>query len=302
MALAARFGVLPLTFTDGSTTVVVDQIISTRITPGSRKHIVTPGGALDRGAVADGKSEPILGFSTHDLKTLLDDVSPTVGFDASSGGHLNHQKRLEGGAYSSGSDHEKYTFTDAFVYLNSIAASDGDRESGVVLDGTIMPFSSDGQASPLALAAAAVANAAAFNQTYLFGPIYYNSAAVDGVTGVRIDFGITVRSFWGNGARYPKSCAIIAREPRVSFQVVDLAWFRGQVASLFGGAPGNAFNVYFQNKNVAYGTASHVKITIGTGYDWTPEEISVSGNEDANVTINLLPTGTLSVSTGSAIP
>lgn len=291
----------------GPTTLNLKQMEAYGAKPGSRKSIVTPAGALDRGAVMENFADSSKGFSTRDLTTLLGSVSPTVGLYCTGGSTFRFQKRTTGASFASSTNHITITSTLGFLKLDAIRASQDD-DKGAVAQCSYLPLF-DGTNDPLVQTNSVdfdAVNAPAYVSAFFLGPVYLGSSPIPGVVESMVDFGTEFRTVRSAGEVYASQGSIVARNPVAAFRILDISQVKATITRLFGNAYGSAIKIYYRKgapgaSRVADATTEHCKITFSTG-DWTIDDISVSENQDGSANIIVTPTGTIAVSVASAIP
>lgn len=302
-----RFSIYPAAFAYAGPTVLnLRQIDDQGLTPNSQKTIVTPGGALDTGAVIQNFADPMKRFTTRDLTAILGAVSPTLGLYCSGGSTLRFQKRTQGGTFATGGSHVTATSTLGFLKIDGIRASQDDQQGAVAACSYQALY--DGTNAPLVAANSVdfdAVNAPAFNSQFFMGPVYLGSSEIPGAVETMCDFGIGFRTVRSAGFVYPDDGSIASRNPTMIFRVLDMTQAY-TLSAMFGSAFGSAIKIYYRKgvsggSRVADATTSHCKVTASTG-DATIQEISVSGANDAILAVVVTLTGTIAVSVASAIP
>jgi len=301
--MGKRYSIYSSTFTDGTTPISLVQVRSTSVQSGSRKSLITPGGAVDRGAIVLSHAEPVIRLETGDLATALAGISATTGYNASSGATLRAQQRSDGGVFLGAGNHVTVTSSKGFLLPESLSARQDD-EQGAALSLLYYPLSSTGLAAPLTVTASQnLANSPAYTSLFYLGPVYHNGSALPGILGVEIDFGLMYSVVRHDGDVYAREGTIVMRNPsfRISMAELDAA------PDLFNAALAGVLAIYLRKgspggSRVADATTSHVKVSCATGA-WSTTDKSVAGLEaDWAANIEALPTGTITVSAASAIP
>lgn len=305
MASAERFGIYPASFVHAGGTLDLSQIERVEATPNPTIAEVTPGGAVDPAAYLIASGMPECPFATRDLATLLGTVALTTGLKLTGAATLRFQERTDCGTFETGLTHETITATGGFINVQSISAEQESPE-GAIAQLNLLPLW-DGSTEPLVHNTGvnfATAPSPAFNSRFFLGPCYHNSAQLDGVIRASFEPGIAFKRYTADGDPYPKKGAIMRRSPIFRFTMTKLDDVSAlQVA---GRAITNSFAMYFwkataNGTRVAVGTTEHIKISCSAGL-WRHDRMSVQGNDDGTVDLIVRPTGTVSLSTASAIP
>ena len=249
-----------------------------------------------------GFADPEVTIKTRDVKTLLDATGVTLGLGGITAATLRFQQRADGSSYQSGSNHMTYTATAGYLKPSRLSA-DQDSRDGAELEAMFFPLW-DGSTKPLVVnVSQSLSVSPAFNQLYYLGPAYLNGSEIGGVVGVDVDFGIDYRVVRENGEAYARKGVVAGASPKISIRLLKAAY--AATTALFGYALPGTLAVYFQkgvhgSDRVAAATAGHIKITAASG-DMTPSQIRVANEDDATVTLEVLPTAALGYSTTIAL-
>lgn len=308
-----RFGIYPLTLTyAGPTTLNVQQIGRWGIKPDANKETIIPGGSVDPSAIVLNYGNPSVEFETDDLATILSVVTPSAGLACSGGALFQLQKRADGATFAGGATNVTITSKKGFCYPKTLDVRQ-DRAGGARLtceyvaqyDGTTTGTPAV-PTDPMAIAAnQALASTPAFNARFYLGPVYVNAVEVPGITGYSVDFGIEYRTLRADGDLWPQVGSIFSRKPKFFFTLVK-ADYAASIGSLFNAAPAGAIAFYLRKgapggARVADATTGHIKITMATGA-WNADSLDVQEQDDATLRVACEATGTIAVSTASAIP
>jgi hypothetical protein len=305
MTTANRYSGYSANFTYGSSqTLALRQMRSIDLQGAHQFNEVIPAGAVDRQAVVLRSSSAIARLSTQDLLTALGTISPTVGLACNGLCTFQYQKRQDSGVFAGGSNNIKAVAQTGFLLADSISAS-GDNPASLDMtfyslwDGTNDPWAfTDG--------VALTGGAPTYLSDYYLGPVYLGASQIFGLTGTKVDFGIKFAPFLADGDLFPRSGAIMSRRPTVSLTMSKVDWITGQMNSMFNNALGSTLAVYFAQGNPgggrgAYASSIHAKISVATGA-LNSKSVTVRDEDDATITIDIIPTGTISLSVASTIP
>lgn len=301
---ANRYSVYPSSLVyAGPTTLTIDQIISHSVRTGATFQTVTPGGAVDASAHIMVFGEPVVEFSSDDLKSVLDAISLSAGLSLTGGGTIRYQQRLDGGTFAGSSNNATFTLTKGFAYPTSIQASQDDT-SGATVDVRVMALY-DGTNAPLVKNTSVSFSGItpAFNQVFHMGPVYLNSSELEAVKSVRIDTGITYEPFRASGDVWARQGSIIQRQPMITVNTTDID---SLTTAIFNLASPGALACYFWKgvaggSRVAVGTSEHCKISAATSALHS-DNYSVQRQDDGTFDVIFKVTGTLAFASNSAIP
>lgn len=302
---ANRYSIYPASFVHGGGTLDLQQMEDFSVSVNAQRSAIIPGGAVDQAhiGIASGPSEATLG--TRDLDTYFGTGSPSAGLSCTGACTFRKQERANGSTFASSTAHNTWAAQKGFLKPNTLTASQDD-EQGAKLTLGFTPLW-DGTNALLTAADAvdfATAPAPAFASRFFLGPVYHNSTQIEGITDVNIDFGIEYSAKMFDGDAFPKTGAIIARRPTITFTTVDASDI--YALGLYGQAI-TTLAVYLQRgvasgTRVAAATATHCKVTFSTG-DFGAEDIAVSGpTEDGTISFTAMPTAVMTLALNSAIP
>lgn len=288
-----------------SSGLTIAQMGSQSFDPGQTLDEIIPGGALDRGAVIVGSTNPMVSLSTRNLTTVFGTVSPTVGYNCTGSSVFYYQQRASGGGFTGGSTFITVTAAKGFLQPMRLSASSGGTQAAN-LDLTFHALF-DGTNIPLVQAGSAASGAApGFTSAFYLGPVYVNSGQLEGVTSTDVDFGIQFDKIWPDGNIHPTSGSITSRTPVFSATFLRQEMIDSTIASFFSAvAAGTIAFYYYKGANgsgrVASATTEHCKVSATAGV-LTPDRCSVTGNEDGTVTVTARPTTAIAISVASAVP
>lgn len=309
--MSNRYGLYTAVFYDGASNLSLPQVrsLGTR----SNKSMVTihPSGAIDPAAHLMSMARPNLAIATHDLATVFATMSISNGLYCPSGGRFLYRRRVVGGAYSTDPEHAAQVVEAGFLHCTEISA-DAESQDAANCALEFIALSNDG-GNPFTFtddqSIHADLPAPAFNSSFFMGPAYYNSNLLPGLIRARVRPGIGFQSRLCDGGSFPRKAAssINARNPQIELEFLKVDMADNVIGDLLVAAFSSTLAVYFQRGStnnegrVAPATTSHVKISAAAG-SWGPDDVSVSGEDDATLTLMIQPTGTLSLSAASAIP
>lgn len=306
--MADRYGIYCGSFTHAGGTLSLRQLDEQELTANARKKTIRPGGALSPAAHILSTANPRARFTTCDCQTVLTAMGGNLHL-ACSGGHvMRYQKRLEGGAFATGSSHFIQSTAKGFLHVTSIDV-DVDSEEGARMGLEYIPLSiagenpineSDGQSL-------ASAPAPAFMSQFFMGGVWLGATQGLGLTRLGIQPGLSFASRRADGGVFPRyDCSsITAFDPIISLSFLDAA-ISLDVGSFFLNALGAALKTYFQRGTTAADgrlsalSSSHTRIQAPTG-SWGSDSVRVSGENDAEHTVMVMPTGALGVTLDLAL-
>lgn len=306
MATAERFSIFTASLTYGSAqTLNLVQLESFSVKPQANKSSLIPGGLVDRAAVLVSHGTPQIGFTIRDLATLFGQVSLATGLATTGTSTFRMQERSDGSTFETGATHETWTTTGGFVIVDSLTANQDDANGAMATctfvalwNGTTDPLVHNTGVNFSGVAAPA------FGSQFFLGPVYHNSAALTGITSVTVNPGLSYEAKAFSGDPYPRRGVIVRREPTLSFTAAKID--TAGALDMFGGNITNSIYFYFQrgvDAGERVAAASSVHCSVGcTSAHWSPDEVSVSGNDDGTVTVTIMPKVAISVSVASTIP
>lgn len=249
--------------------VYVDGIRSLSLTPGLRTAIEAGDGEVYASFGSLVAGSPRAGFTTVDIKAVLDQI-PFAGLliDAD-GGHpgveLYRRRMAQGGTRMSGSVHHKTTIANGLAVLRRISAR---HQEPATVEVELYPRQNSSTA-PLAYdeASALPTHDAGPDAIWTLGKIVLNATTVEGLESWDLDAGVNVLCEGKDSDIYPTFCSIRSIQPSLRFRSrhVDLtttltedgAYYTATQVVLYlrKRAEGGTF--------VADGTEEHIKFTLG---------------------------------------
>lgn len=286
----------------------VRQVVSTNFSPNIRIEAGRVSAGVDPVAhfVVDGA--PTCRVQSMDLAGVLGILSPTAGLDVDSDNSdgnidLPWQFRAGGSTFLGSSSHSILRGTNALIIPTSAGVNQGD--AGSVID-FMVHYESDedypGFEDPIEQVDDQTLIAQAFEAMFGLGPAVADAAALVGVMGHTVNFGISIEPEKTDGAIYPTTHFIITRNPTIDIRFRSFDSLAA-VKPLFEAMTSLA--VYHRKRApgstyVANGTAEHVSFSFADGIKQITD-ISGSGNQPAIPTLRCSGEA-LTVSTTATIP
>ena len=305
----SRYGIYPASFTHAGGTLNLRQLRSQSLRRNGAFNSIRPGGSVDNAAHILSTANPTAGFSTRDLASVFSAVSLTNGLYCTGGHTMRWQKRLEGGAFNTASVHSVQTTNRGF--LNPIQLEvDVDSQTGSECTLEYLALSTAGENPITTLTGQAISGVTpAFNSVYYAGGVWLGASQVLGMIRQRVATGINYNARRADGGVFARSAcsSITSRDPSIQLDFLNVGMVGSTIANMFASALGASLSVYFQLGSIgndgrsATTNSSHIKVTAAAG-TWGVEDIAVSGEDDAVVTVAVMPSAPLSISTVSTIP
>lgn len=300
-----RYGLYSASFNG---TFDLAQLREQSISAGSRHRLIRPGGALNPAAHILATADARKRFATPDLLTVFTNVDIANGVACASGSTMRYQKRLPAGAFATGASHFTVVTAAGFMHIASLGV-DIDSETGAECELEYIPLSADGT-NPVAVTGGvnfSTAPIPAYNSIYYLGGVWLGASQIESLTSVRISPGIQFKARRVDGGVFPRygASSIVAREPMIELTFLNTA-LPYVMGSLFTVLLGSAIKIYLQrgtadsDGRIAPATTGHYKITAATG-SWGHDQIRVSEEDDATVTVQIRPTGVLTVTPSIAL-
>ena len=282
------------------------------IDPAVQEILEHAAGAVDPSYVATMANEAMITATVSDIATALSNIDALGGLSVVSGA-TNEQlvcfftKMASNGTRASGSNHFKVTANKALVIPKTLKATQGEKAT---LDIEVHALY-DGSNAPLVYNdSVALVDAPSLDELFTVGKATINGTDLDGITGITIDFGLTVQKEMSDGDYWPTFAAITTRQPRIELttrEAVSLSTF-----GLAGTAQtSSATAVYLrkiseQGTRVADATAEHIKLSLSSAQGMiTVGQTGGSNNAPSDCTVVIRPvagsSAIMTVSTGSAI-
>ena len=309
----SRFGIYPASFVHVGGTLNLRQIRSQSLRRNGAFNSIRPGGSLDNKAHILSTANPTAGFATRDLGRVFGDanggVSLTNGLYCSGGHTMRWQKRLEGGAFDPSAAHTIQTTPKGFLNPVQIEV-DVDSQTGAECVLEYVALSAAGENPVTTLNGQAISGVTPeYNSVYYAGGVWLGAGQVTSMIRQRVVPGLTYSARRADGGVFPRAnCSSInARDPSIQLDFLNVGMIGPTMADLFASALGASLSVYFQlgsignDGRVDPASLLHMKVTAAAG-TWGADDIAVSGEEDAVVTVAVMPSDPLAISMVSAIP
>lgn len=309
--MSNRYGLYSAFFDDGATGLALPQVRSVGTRTNKSMVTIHASGSIDPGAHIMSMARPVLSLATHDLATVFGAVSISAGMYCPDGARLLYRRRVAGGAFSSSSEHTAQVVESGFLHCTEISA-DAESQDAANCALEFIALSSDG-GNPFTItddqSIHADLPAPAYVSSFFMGPAYFNSTLLPGLIRSRIRPGLGFMSRLCDGGTHPRETAssINTRNPQIELEFLKVDMADNVIGDLLVAAYSSTLAVYFQKGStnnegrVAGATAQHVVVSSAAG-SWGADDISVSGEDDATLTLLIQPTGTLSLSAASALP
>ena len=235
--------------------------------------------------------DPIPTFTTHAVAAALALCGVTgLKIDDLTGGFsLYAQQRAQGGTRESGSSHIKYNVTDGILVPTTLSVSQ-DGSATLSYSATAR---SDSGAAPMIITDSQALPSTTDDERFGIGPVDIGGTTITGVTGIDIDFGLTVRGTHGDGDVYPSFVSIDLIQPSITFRVLDASVAVSSVP-LAGVLGTHADTIFYLRKRALGGqyvsdaTAEHVKFT-AYGMAIDEDLFNASANDLGELTIRMTP-------------
>jgi len=204
------------------------------------------------------------------------------------------QKWTEGGARTAGATAYSYTITKGFLAPGTLSAS-GQGDATLNYTATAVY---DGTADIIEINDAGTCPTVTDTERFALGPVTLESLALDGVTNLDIDFGITLEVRQDLSDVNPTWVSIKEIRPVITLRGSDITWAKSTDASPTGDIPPTGLAMTHTNTTIylrkrAEGgtfeldaTAEHVKIT-AAGLITVDTSFSGSGNEPAETVLRI---------------
>lgn len=203
-------------------TTGINGIVQSNFNTQLERLILHGGSQIDPGFVGVPRSSPQLDFTTTQIKAALAALGGIAGIAiAASNAMFFWSKTAAGGLRAAGAVNGKGTIVSGYVFPVRITATLTSCEISYL----VVMLSADGTAAPIAfvynVALDAVSGPAA--EAYVLGAVTINGNAVDGLTGVDVDFGFNPTVI--GGLQYGTACGAAKRNPRITIQSTDISLF-----------------------------------------------------------------------------
>jgi hypothetical protein len=295
----------------GASPLTLQQITQRTINPKSNVIYNAGAGQYAPSFAAVAGVEPEATGDTTDLAAFFTVVSPIVGLGIGSGLtytglELYHEGKADLGGRVASLLSCKHTSSKAFLVPRSVTCENGGEARISFL---LMLLSADGTTAPLAFTDLVTPPSVVAAEKFTLGPVKVNGSTLNGVTGVTIDFGLTVAAGMEAGETYPKFATIEKLEPKIMVRCSDVsqdATFTPAGTALSSGAV--VYFRKFQTSSIVYanGSAQHVSFTVPNNQGIIfPGNTSGSGSADESQEFDIRPlagaSAILAVATGQTI-
>lgn len=271
----------------GATDLSIDGILNQNITTGIVPVSIGGDSAVDDTFAYVDTQDPVIGFSTNQLATLLASCGLSgfaVAKDADEpGAQIYLKKRAIGGIFASGSVHQKFTVPNGILIVQSIDAA---LKGGNAVAQCELHSYYDGTNAPLAVAASsALAGTPLATESFRAGKFLLNGTEIEGVQNINLALGITMDKQFGGGSPYCRHVSIGARKPRLTIRTLDIA----KLQSLFtvAGVAQAATDSVAYLENRASGSGNDISFTFDEGIAWM--DISADHQGEAVGTVTYVP-------------
>ena len=210
------------------------------------------------------RADPVLSFTTLDIKAMLD----ITGLQASvSSGDVEayFRPKLVGGEFSVSADYVKMTIHDSIIIPRALSAPGNDQPAIIRYDVFAIDDESSG-AITIISNSAAPAGPGLNPQEYVMGPVDVNTTEIQPQSW-SLDLGLDVQALRHAGNIFPLWAGVMARNPVFSLQTLDLSKL---ALATPDGVPVTASTWYLRKKidgagNEADAAIEHIKITTTDG-------------------------------------
>lgn len=307
--MADRYGIYCGSFVHAGGTLDLQQLEEQDLVADSRYKMIRPGGALNPHAHILSTANPRCRFQTCDCLTVLTAMAGNLYLFCSGGHTMRYQKRLEGGAFTAGATHLIQSTAKGFLHVVGLDV-DIDSEEGARLSLEYIPLSVAGE-NPITTTPAsslAAAPVPAFMSQFFMGGAWLGVTQTLGLKTLSIQPNTLFGSNRSDGGVFPRSdsSSILALTPMIRSTWLNAAMPSTPIGSMFLNLLSAAFKAYFQrgtaaaDGRISAAGLSHVRVQAAAG-SWGPDDIRVSGEGDAIVTVTIMPTGALAVDLGVAL-
>lgn len=306
--MADRFGLFPVSFTHAGGALDLRQLDDQDMSADARYKTIRPGGALSPAAHILSTANPRARFTTCDCYAVLSAMNGNLHLFCSGGHVMRYQKRLEGGAFMTGSDHFVQSTAKGFLHVVSLDVDiDSDEGARMVLEYVPLSVAGENPITNTASQSLAAAPVPAFMSQFFMGGAWLGAAQALGLKRIGVRPGIRFGTNRSDGGVFARSDAssILAYNPMIDLSFLNAA-IPTTIGSFFMNALSAALKVYFQrgttavDGRIAAASASHVRVQAAAG-SWGPDNIRVAGEEDAVSSVRIMPTGSLGVALDLAL-
>lgn len=283
------------TTAQAGTAVYIDQITNYNISTGLREIVEAADGSVDATFAAVMGADPVLTFTTSDLKALLD-LATGDGLHITSdevddpGVTLWLQALDEGGTRKSGANHIKVVIGNGILVPRIISATHDGGPATATFD--VLPISSDGSTTPVAVTGSvALEGTPTVSALWTLGTCKVRNSDLPAVD-LTIDYGIDARREGADGLPYATYSYIMSRRPTITFTSPNVGAFA--TYGIAGLAVSATTVVYFRKMSeggtrVAVATEEHISCTVAQG-DISIRTISGAHGQRLGAAMQITPT------------
>lgn len=257
------------TTAQAGTPVYIDQITEQRVSPNVRQLVESADGQVDPTYAAVLGAEPLIGFTTTDLKAALD-LAALDGLHIDSdvddhGIRFWLQALAEGGTRGGDGTNLQMTVGDGLLVPRTLQATQGQRAT-LALD--CLAVSSDGSTASIALSADQnLTGTPSVSVLWTLGTVKINGADFP-ATDLTVTFGIQEIREAADGHVYPTYVAIMSRQPTITFTTPNAELF--STLGLVGAARSASTVVTFRKMSegstrVSAATEEHISLAVNEG-------------------------------------
>lgn len=272
-----------------------------------------PGNQAKPSFVSVRGAKPLLGFSSRQIATLLDNFDSGCAWaDVSAWTNplvAYFQKRANtSGLVASGGAHRSLSVEEGLLLGRRLSAS---YQQYASMDLEMVAFSADGQASPYTLSAtASLPSLGLDDERYTLGTALVGDEALSGLQSMELDFGLTADGVGGDSDIYDTYVSVSRYAPRFTFNGVNMDWLLSSGVAIGGKSATQANTTVYlrkcasRGKLVAVDVAEHIKFN-AAGYLYIDEQSAAnSDNGTCSAVLVVADDGTnamLAVDTTSTI-
>lgn len=286
----------------GAGTWNLAQVSNVSYSDGATIDPIIPAGLHRPDAFIVQSQSPTLSIETTDLTSVLTNITNIqTGYACTSGCEATWQQRSSGGLFESGSAHLNLSSALGHIIVDSISAS-GVGPATASLTYHELYDGSTSLSVPTA-ASALGATTPAFVSQFYRGAVTVNGTAIDNVTDVEVNFGLSVTKEIYGGDFAPRTIAIVTAVPVIRVTCADIAEFASKVTNSYG-ATFATLIVYFRKGSsggLRGGAGTALSVTATAGH-MQATDIRGAGAGNSGVTIEFKPTVNLSFSLSATHP
>lgn len=277
--------------------LLIRDVISVNPSANVKKIVAMAGGSVDPGLIAEQYREPTVDLTALDLGTILAACSPVNGLAIGTSSLIQYQLRSDGGTFDVYSNHVSLSTAKGFLHPDTISAKQ-DEDKGAQISLKYWPLCTSTNPPLIVNISQALTSTPNIAALYRLGPVSFEGSVVGGVQSASVKCGIEYKPFRAGGQVGAFAGFIRKRAPTFEFETTNQ-----RILSSIGfgiTAISTGCTIGFQLIGTALASSAHVLFTASAGsYEVTDAGVSAEDDAMARVTVTL--TGTLSVSTSSAL-